>query len=83
VPDGATCVLHDVKVVGNVLVVTNALLELGADTNIGGNILADNCNQVEEVKLNEVTQTPIFIGGNVEINNCTFAGVGLRQSEPT
>jgi hypothetical protein len=74
VPDGATCTLHDVRVVGNVLVGTNAALQLGADTNIGGNILADSCNQVEEVKLNGVTQTPIFIGGNVEINNCTVGG---------
>jgi predicted acyltransferase (DUF342 family) len=76
VPDGATCVLHDVRVVGNVLVGTNAALQLGADTNIGGNILADSCNQVEEVALNGVTQTPISIGGNVEINNCTFASLG-------
>jgi hypothetical protein len=76
VPDGATCTLHDVRVVGNVLVGTNASLQLGADTKIGGNILAASCNQVEEVKLNGVTQTPIFIGGNVEINNCTAASLG-------
>jgi hypothetical protein len=74
VPDGATCTLHDVRVVGNVLVGTNAALQLGADTNIGGNILADSCNFVEEVELTGVTQTPIFIGGNVEINNCTVGG---------
>jgi hypothetical protein len=74
VPDGATCVLHDVRVVGNVLVGTNAALQLGADTNIGGNILADSCNFVEEVRLTGITQTPIFIGGNVEINNCTVGG---------
>lgn len=74
VADGATCVLHDVRVVGNVLVGTNAALQLGADTNIGGNILADSCNFVEEVGLTGVTQTPIFIGGNVEINNCTVGG---------
>jgi hypothetical protein len=74
VPDGATCVLHDVRVVGNVLVGTNASLQLGADTNIGGNILANGCNFVEEVGLTGVTQTPIFIGGNVEINNCTGGG---------
>jgi predicted acyltransferase (DUF342 family) len=74
VPDGATCTLHDVRVVGNVLVGTNAALQLGADTNIGGNILADRCNQVEGVGLTGVTQTPIFIGDNVEINNCTVGG---------
>lgn len=74
VPDGATCLLHDVRVVGNVLVGTNAALQLGADTNISGNILADRCNFVEEVSLTGVTQTPIFIGGNVEINNCTVGG---------
>jgi acetyltransferase-like isoleucine patch superfamily enzyme len=74
VPDGATCLLHDVRVVGNVLVGSNAALQLGADTNIGGNILADRCNYVEEVELTGVTPTPIFIGGNVEINNCTVGG---------
>jgi hypothetical protein len=74
VPDGANCVLHDVRVVGNVLVGTNAALQLGADTNIGGNILADSCNFVEDVGLTGITQTPIFIGGNVEINNCTVGG---------
>jgi hypothetical protein len=61
-------------VVGNVLVGTNATLQLGADTKIGGNILADSCNQVKEVSLTGVTQTPILIGGNVEINNCTVGG---------
>ncbi len=66
--------MHDVRVVGNVLVGTNAALQLGADTNIGGNILADSCNFVEEVELTGVTPTPIFIGGNVEINNCTVGG---------
>jgi hypothetical protein len=74
VPNGATCVLHDLTVVGNILIGTNAILELGADTKIGGNILADSCNNVEEVGLTGVTPTPIFIGGNVEINNCTIGG---------
>lgn len=74
VPDGATCVLHDLRVVGNVLVGTNAVLQLGAGTKISGNILADSCNSVEEVGLAGVTQTPIFIGGNVDINNCTVGG---------
>jgi hypothetical protein len=74
VPDGATCVLHELTVVGNVLVGTNAALQLGAGTHISGNILAHSCNYVEEVGLAGVTQTPIVIGGNVEINNCTVGG---------
>jgi len=74
VPDGATCLLHDVTVVGNVLVGSNAALQLGADTNIGGNILADSCNYVEEVSLTGVAPQPIIIGGNLEINNCTVGG---------
>jgi hypothetical protein len=74
VPKGATCLLQDVTVVGNVSVGTNATLQLGANTNIGGNLRADGCSSMQEVGPTNVTPPPILIGGNVEINNCTIGG---------
>lgn len=67
VPDGTTCFLSGVAVVGNVLVGTNATLRASSGTKISGNIQAVSCNSVE-------LTTPIFVGGNLEIDNCTGSG---------
>jgi len=76
VPDGATCSLDGVTVVGNVLVGTNSTLNVGSGTKIGGNILADSCNTVEVGAVGVPTPvfTPIFVGGNLEVDNCTLGG---------
>jgi hypothetical protein len=77
VPDGATCVLRDVTVTGNVLVGTNSTFRVFPGTKIGGNILADRCKFVE-IFGPQPFEAPIFVGGNLEVDNCT--GDGLSGS---
>ena len=74
VPDDATCSMDNVTVVGNLLVGTNATLNVGSGTKIGGNILADGCYAVEVGPVGVPTPTfmPIFVGGNLEVSNCTL-----------
>jgi hypothetical protein len=82
VPDGATCLLQDVTVVGNVSVGTDATLLLAANTNIGGNLRADRCSSMGEIGPANVTPPPIIIGGNVEIHDCTIgASLGPLTGE--
>jgi hypothetical protein len=83
VPDGATCSMDDVRVVGNVLVGANATLSVGSGTKIGGNILADGCNAVQ-VGATNIPFNPIFVGGNVEVHNCTLGSFQIpNESGPS
>jgi hypothetical protein len=68
VPVGATCTLSAVAVTGNVWVEAGAGLSVTAAT-IGGNIQAYQCSYVHLH-----AYSPIFVAGNVLIEQCTGSG---------
>jgi hypothetical protein len=70
VPTGATCTLTNVTVTGNVLVGKGATLYILTTGTIHGNIQGNRCNQV----LLEALQGTSFVGGNLQIENCTGTG---------
>jgi hypothetical protein len=82
VPAGATCILTNVTVVGNVQVGTGAILGVGPSTpqavSIDGNIVADGCDGV----VLDASTGVISVEGNVNIQNCTAGVIGYQAVKP-
>ena len=69
VPAGATCILNDVAVAGNISVGTGGVLRIFTGSQIGGNIEANKCGFVE------LTGNQISVGGNLACEGNTYGCV--------